>query len=269
MDLQLKGKRALVTGSSSGIGAACARELAAEGVDIVIHGRDRERAEAVAAECAALGVRTAVALGSVTDDADCAAIAQSATTALKGIDILVNSAGGVVRDGNPDWTEMTSADWEESFSLNVTSTIRLAQHLTPGMIERGWGRIINISSVGGKQLSGNLLEYGAAKAALDHLTGNLSRRLAPHGITVNGVVPGTVMTPQAMRYIVTLQKQNGWPDDLVECERIFTQERGAQPVPRLGKAEEIAAAVAFLASPRSDFTIGALLRIDGGSTRAT
>jgi NAD(P)-dependent dehydrogenase (short-subunit alcohol dehydrogenase family) len=269
MDLQLKGKRALVTGSSSGIGAACARELAAEGVDVVIHGRDRTRAEAVAAECAALGVRTAVALGEVTDDDGCAAIAKAALAAFGGIDILVNSAGGVVRDGNPDWTEMTSGDWEHSFSLNVTSTVRLAQALTPGMIERRWGRVVNVSSVGGKQLSGNLLEYGAAKAALDHLTGNLARRLGQYGVTVNAVVPGTVLTPQAKRWIVTLAKQGGWPDDFAEQERIFTQERGQQPVPRLGRAEEIAAAVTFLASPRSDFTTGALLRIDGGNTRAT
>ena len=164
---------------------------------------------------------------------------------------------------------MTSEDWAHSFSLNVTSTIRLAQALTPGMIERHWGRIVNISSVGGKQLSGNLLECGAAKAALDHLTGNLARRLGQYGITVNAVVPGTVLTPQAKRWIVTLAKQEGWPDDFAEQERIFTQERGQQPVPRLGRAEEIAAAVAFLASPRSDFTTGALLRIDGGNTRAT
>jgi 3-oxoacyl-[acyl-carrier protein] reductase len=268
MDLRLKGKRALVTGSSSGIGAACARELAAEGCAVVIHGRDRTRAESVARECEALGGQAAVALGSVTDDGDCARIAETALAALGHIDILVNSAGGVVRGGNPDWTEMTSADWAESFSLNVTSVIRLAGHVTPGMIERGWGRIVSISSVGGKQLSGRLLEYGAAKAALDHLTGNFSRRLAPHGITVNAVVPGTILTPQAQRWIETLRDQNGWPMDFAECERIYTQEYGGQPVPRLGRPEEIAAAVAFLASPRSDFTTGALLRIDGGNTRA-
>ncbi len=131
------------------------------------------------------------------------------------------------------------------------------------------GRIVNISSVGGKQLSGNLLEYGSAKAALDHLTGNMSRRLAPHGITVNAIVPGTVMTPQAARWIESVGNQAGWPEDFATRESMYTRERAQQPVPRLGRAEEIAAAVAFLASPRSDFTTGALLRIDGGNTRAT
>jgi NAD(P)-dependent dehydrogenase (short-subunit alcohol dehydrogenase family) len=267
MDLKLKGKRALVTGSSSGIGAAIARELAAGGVDIVIHGRNRERAVKVASECRAMGVRAEAVLGSIIAPADCDAIAEAALKAFGGIDVLVNCAGGVVKDGNPDWMDMTWGDWVHSMELNVISGVRLAQKLTPGMIERGWGRVINISSVGGKQLSGNLLEYGSAKAALDHVTGNLSRRLASHGITVNAIVPGTVMTPQAARWIDTLGNQNGWPEDFAERERIYTQER--QPISRLGRAEEIAAAVAFLASPRSDFTTGALLRIDGGNTRAT
>lgn len=269
MDLKLKGKRALITGSSSGIGAAIARELAAEGVDVAVHGRDGARAEAVAGECRALGVRAEVVLGSILAPEDCDAIADAALGALGGIDVLVNCAGGVVKDGNPDWMEMSWQDWVHSMELNVISGVRLAQRLSPGMIARGWGRIVNISSVGGKQLSGNLLEYGSAKAALDHVTGNLSRRLAPHGITVNAIVPGTVLTPQAARWIETLGNQAGWPEDFAERERIYTQDRGGQPVPRLGRAEEIAAAVAFLASPRSDFTTGALLRIDGGNTRAT
>jgi NAD(P)-dependent dehydrogenase (short-subunit alcohol dehydrogenase family) len=268
MDLQLAGKRALVTGSSSGIGAEVARELAAEGCDVVVHGRDRERAEAVAAEIGAKGVRSAVALGAITDDADADAIADAALAAFGGIDIVVNSAGGTVRGDNPAWTEVTSDEWLLSFSLNVVSVIRLAKRLTPGMVERGWGRIINISSIGGKMLSGRLLDYGAAKAAVDHLTANLSRTLAPQGVTVNAIAPGTVMTPQAKRYILTLKEQRSWPDDFAECERIYTSEFNGQPVPRLGRAEEIAAAAAFLASPRSDFTTGAVVRIDGGNLRA-
>lgn len=260
MDLKLTGKRALVTGSSSGIGAAIARELAAEGMAVVVHGRHAPRAQAVADEIGAAGV----ALGDVTTEAGADAIAAAAG----GIDVLVNCAGGVVKGGNPDWTEMSDADWAMSFNLNVTAAVRLAQRLTPHMIERGWGRIINISSVGGTQVSGRLLEYGAAKAALDHLTVNLSRRLAPHGITVNAVIPGTVLTPQAIRWIDALAAQHGWPDDFATRERLYTSDFAPQPVPRLGRAEEIAAAVAFLASPRSDFTTGARLRIDGGGTRA-
>lgn len=268
MDLQLAGKRALVTGASSGIGAAVAIELAAEGCDVVVHGRDRGRAEGIAREVAAKGAKAAVALGAITDDADADAIADAALAAFGGIDIVVNSAGGTVRGDNPDWTDVSSSEWLASFDLNVVSVIRLAKRLTPGMIARGWGRIINISSIGGKMLSGRLHDYGAAKAAVDHLTANLSRTLAPQGVTVNAIAPGTVMTPQARRYILTLQEQRGWPQDFAKCERIYTTEFNGQPIPRLGRAEEIAAAAAFLASPRSDFTTGAVLRIDGGNLRA-
>lgn len=267
MDLKLSGKRALVTGSSSGIGAACALELAAEGVSVVVHGRNRERAETVAQAVEAKGVRAAVALGAITDDAGADAVADAALAAFGGIDILVNSAGGVIRSDNPQWSDVSSDEWLQSFSLNVVSTVRLAKRLTPGMIERGWGRIVNISSIGGTQWSGRLHDYGSAKAALDHLTGNMSRALAGKGVTVNAVLPGTVLTPQAERWINTLAAQHGWPDDFAERERSYTRDVGDQPVQRLGRAEEVAAAVAFLASPRSDFTTGALLRLDGGHTR--
>lgn len=267
MDLGLTGKRALVTGSSSGIGAGVARELAAEGVAVVVHGRDSARAEAVADDIRARGGTAATALGAITNDAGADAVADAALAAWGGIDILVNCAGGVIRSDNPDWTEVSSDEWLQSFSLNVVSVVRLAKRLTPGMIARGWGRIINISSIGGTQWSGRLHDYGAAKAALDHLTGNMSRALAGQGVTVNAVIPGTVLTPQAQRWIETLGAQNGWPDDFAERERLYTREFSAQPITRLGRVDEIAAAVAFLASPRSDFTTGALLRIDGGNTR--
>jgi NAD(P)-dependent dehydrogenase (short-subunit alcohol dehydrogenase family) len=135
------------------------------------------------------------------------------------------------------------------------------------MTERGWGRIVNISSIGGSRYSGRLLDYGSAKAALEHVTLNLSKKLAPFGVTVNGIIPGTVLTPQAERWIVTLRGQLGWSDDLAENERSYVSEFSPQPVPRLGRPAEIAAAVVFLASPRSDYTTGALLRIDGGGEK--
>ena len=135
------------------------------------------------------------------------------------------------------------------------------------MIERGWGRIINISSAGGSQLDGFLLDYSAAKAGVDNLTVNLSKNLAPHGITVNAIVPGTVLTPAVERWLVTLRKQLNWPDDLAANERTYTTEFLPQPVPRLGRPRDIATAAAFLASPLSSYTTGAFLRIDGGTAR--
>lgn len=267
MDLQLKGKRALVTGSSSGIGAAIAHELAAEGVSVVIHGRDAEKADAVASEVRRRSVDVSVALGDLTKDADADAVADAAVTALGGIDILVCSAGGVVRSDNPEWLDVSPDEWLASFNLNVVSMVRLAQRLAPAMAERGWGRIINISSIGGSRYSGRLHDYGSAKAALEHATFNLSKTLAPSGVTVNAIAPGTVLTPQAERWITTLRQQYGWPDDLADNERRYVSEFSPQPVPRLGRPAEIAAAVAFLASPRSDYTTGVLLRIDGGGEK--
>jgi NAD(P)-dependent dehydrogenase (short-subunit alcohol dehydrogenase family) len=268
MDLQLKGKRALVTGGSSGIGAAVALELAAEGVSVVVQGRDADKAAGVARQVEALGAAAVVALGDLTRDAEADAVADAALAAFGGIDILVNSAGGVVRSDNPEWEDVSSEEWLTSFNLNVVSVVRLAKRLAPAMAERGWGRIINISSIGGGQWSGRLHDYGSAKAALEHLTGNLSKTLAPRGVTVNAVIPGTVMTPQAERWIATLRRQHGWPDDLAENERTYTREFSPQPVPRLGRPAEIAAAVAFLASPRSDYTTGAMLRVDGGAAKS-
>ena len=168
MDLQLKGKRALVTGSSSGIGAAIAHELAAEGVAVVIHGRDAAKAEAVASEVLRHGVKASIALGDLTRDAEADAVADAATAALGGIDILVSSAVGVVRSDNPDWLDVSPDEWLASFNLNVVSMVRLAKRLGPAMAERGWGRIINISSIGGSRYSGRLHDYGSAKAALEH-----------------------------------------------------------------------------------------------------
>jgi len=268
VDLRLSGKRALVTGSSSGIGAGIAHALAAEGVSVVVHGRDRAKAQGVVAEISAAGGTAALALGSLAEDESAEGVADAALAAFGGIDILVNSAGGVVTTGNPDWTDVASDKWQESFSLNVVSVVRLAKRLVPGMEARGWGRIINISSIAGNFWSGRLQDYGAAKAALDHLSGNLSQAVAGKGITVNAIAPGTILTPQAERWIATLREQRGWPDDFAENEKAYCREVLALPIARLGRVAEIAAAAVFLASPLSDYTTGALLRIDGGGARS-
>ena len=268
MDLQLKGKRALVTGSSSGLGAAIALELAAEGVNVVVHGRDRDRAEATAREAAAHGVKVVVAVGDLMKDEDAAAVADAAVQGLGGLDILVNNAGAVLQMKEPDWLKVTLDEWLDAYNLNVGAAVRLSQRLTPGMAERGWGRVINISSVSGTQPRGRLLDYGAAKAGLNNFTVNLSKVLAPKGVTVNSIVPGTIITPAIERWIDTLRAQRGWPDDRDECERLYVAEYTAQSVPRLGRPREIAAAVALLASPLSAYTTGAFLRVDGGMATA-
>jgi len=269
MDLELKGKRALVTGSSSGLGEAIALELAAEGVSVAVHGRDRARTERTAQAIEAKGVKAVVTVGDLMRDSGAEAVAEIALAGLGGIDILVNNAGAVLRMDNPPWIEVTPQEWLDSYNLNVGATIRLTRLLSPPMVDAGWGRIINISSTGGSQTSGHLLDYCAAKAAVDNLTVNLSKNLAPHSVTVNAVIPGTILTPAVERWLVTLRGQFGWPDDLAENERVYTREYVPQPIPRLGRPREIAAAVALLASPLSGYTTGAMLRIDGGTALST
>src|ERR1700719_3781393 len=141
MDLYLTGKRALISGSSSGIGAECARRLAAEGCQVVIHGRHRERAEATAEDIRKAGGQAAVTTGDLERDEDANRVAADALKAFGGIDILVNNAGLLIRGDNPDWTTVPPSDWLRSFNINVVAAVRLAQKLVPPMIERGWGRV--------------------------------------------------------------------------------------------------------------------------------
>ena len=194
--------------------------------------------------------------------------AEAALRRFGGIDILVNNAGAVLQMHNPDWLEVDPGAWLDSYNLNVVAAIRMSQRLTPGMAERGFGRVINISSVSGSQMRGRLFDYGAAKAALNSLTVNLSKVLAPKGVTVNCIVPGTIVTPAVQRWIQTVQRQRGWPDDPQESERRYVEEHAAQAVPRLGRPREIAVAAALLASPLCGYTTGAFLRIDGGMATA-
>ena len=268
MDLYLTGKRALISGSSSGLGAECARRLAAEGCKVVVHGRNRARADQVADDIRGAGGEAAVTTGDLEQDEDAWQVAREALDAFGGIDILVNNAGLLIREDNPDWTTVPSADWLRSFNVNVVAAVRLAQKLVPPMIERGWGRVINFSSVAGYQALGQLLEYGPAKAGVHNLTINLSQMISSKGVTVNTVAPGTIMTPGIENFMEAMVGQPGWAGTRAANEEIYASKLYPQPVPRLGKSEEIAAAVALLASPLSDYTTGAMLRIDGGISKA-
>jgi len=268
MDLGLQGKRALVTGASSGIGAAIAVLLAKEGVSVAVNGRDDARTRRTADDIVASGGHAVAVVGDLKDDEGRAAVARMTDEALGGVDILVNNAGGNTRSDNPTWDQLTSSDYIATMNANFVSAAYLARHFAPGMIERKWGRIINMSSAGARKLIGALHDYGAAKAAMEIWSFNLSANLSPHGVTVNCIEPGMILTEGGQRYLETLRDQLGWPDDQAEMERLAATEINPQTVPRLGRSEEIAAAVAFLASEHSGFTTGACWRIDGGVSRA-
>ena len=267
MDLQLSGKRALVTGSSSGIGSGIARVLASEGACVVIHGRNRARAQALADDILRNGGSASVVIGELATDTGAQAVAQAALSEGE-LDIFVNNAGGTTLEGNPSWFETPLSAWGAAYSQNVGPIVRLAHMLVPGMRERRWGRIINIGSGSGMQPNPFIPHYSATKAAINNVTLSLSKALADTGITVNTVSPGTVLTPALEVWMRDLARQKKWGDDWAEIERRYITEFFPLPVPRIGRVEDIGNMVAVLASPLSSYITGANVRIDGGYSSA-
>lgn len=256
MDLKLKGKRALVTGSSSGIGESIARMLAGEGCEVIVHGRDRERALAVAE-----GIGAACTLGDLGDEAMAYAVAEAAGP----VDILVNNAGGTSGTSSMTWTTVSDDAWRETFAKNVQAAARLTRRLLPRMQASGWGRIINIASTAGSSPIPIGPDYGAAKAAMLNMTVSLSRAVAATGVTVNSISPGPVMTPAARRFGEALAKDRGWDASSFDLiERRMVEEVTPVPVGHYGRPEDIAYVVCMVASPSSGYMTGANIRVDGG-----
>jgi len=261
MDLKLTGKRALVTGSSSGIGEGIARMLAAEGCAVVVHGRNAERARKVADEIGA----AAVALGDLSTDEGADAVAAAAGA----VDILVNNAGGAAGTSAMSWTEVPSALWVETFQQNALAAARMINRLLPAMQARGWGRVINVASAAGTQPIAFGPDYGAAKAAMINMTQSLARSLGACGVTANTVSPGMVLTPAVAKWFTGLSASMGWGDiSLEEAERRVTEQIVPIPVGRAGRVEDIAHAVCMIASPNAGYITGANVRVDGGQVQA-
>jgi 3-oxoacyl-[acyl-carrier protein] reductase len=265
MNLQLTGKQALVTGSTSGIGAEIARMLAAEGVKVVVHGRDRERAQRVVSEIEAKGGQAAIALGDLMTAGGVDAVIKATEQAVGHVDILVNNAGGSNSSTMTGWFETPVEDWTDSYRQNALPAVRLAQALVPAMRQRGWGRVIQISSRNAISAYAQFGPYGAAKAALNNLTLSLSKALAGTGVTSNGIMPGLIYTPLVDPWFKALAKQLG-SDDPQVGQDFALKNVVQQTVARLGQPSDIAVAACFIASPLSDFMTGTTFRIDGGAT---
>ncbi|MEU9111653.1 SDR family NAD(P)-dependent oxidoreductase [Streptomyces sp. NPDC048483] len=234
MDLRLAGQGALVTGGSSGIGAAIAGTLAEEGCAVLVHGRDAGAATAVAEQVAAHGVRAEVVLGDLTEPG----VAEEVAVTARGFGarILVNNAGPFAEH---DWDSAGPADWRAAFEGNVLPTVRVTQTLLPSLRQHGWGRVITIGSRA-VRMPPDTLTYSAARAAVVNMTTSLAHHLAGTGVTANCVSPGVIVTDE---------------------ERIDGSS-GERP----GRPQDIAAAVAYLASPLADYVNGIELRVDGGIT---
>jgi len=265
MDLRLGGKRALVTGSSSGIGEAIACYLAKEGATVVVHGRNAERTRAVAAAINDAGGISHAVIGDLTDDASVSALVATIEREVGGVDILVNNAGGrpkgFARDG---WLGQGSEAWLDTYKLNVIATVRLIDTLAPGMIERGWGRCIQIASAVALHQPPNFPDYQAAKAAEINLSRSLSRSMAGTGVTANSISAGIIHSPGSENELQGIVQELKLAERWQDVERTLALDIFRQSAGRVGRGDDIAATVAFLASPVADFITGTNIVVDGG-----
>ena len=245
MNLQLNDKTALVTGASQGIGRAIAKALAAEGAQVCIVARRKNLLDELAAEIvAAGGKRPAQVVIDVLEADAPKRLAEAGEKALGKIDILINSAGGskpAIHVDAPD------SAWEESMTLNFVRVRQLTHAVLPGMMARQWGRIINIS---GKSEPEALIAATPTKAAIHAWSKGLSREVGPHGVTVNCIPPGRIMSEQIRR----------------KYSPEFRAEQSAKEIPvgRYGEPEELAVLAVFLASPLAGYITGAVMPVDGG-----
>ncbi len=248
MNLNLADKTALVTGASMGIGHAIARGLAAEGVELCITARRRNLLDELSARIVAAGGKLpSIQVIDVMEEGAATQLAQAATKALRRIDILINCAGGS-RPAIP--VDAPEDEWEEVMRLNFVRVRQLTHALLPGMIKHRWGRVINIS---GKSEPSGLLAASPAKAAIHAWSKGLSREVGRHGITVNCIPPGRIMSEQIRR----------------KYSEEFRAEQSAKDIPvgRYGEPEELAALAVFLASPVAGYITGAVMPVDGGLRR--
>lgn len=266
MDLQLEGKRALVTGSSSGIGEGIAKALAREGVTVVVHGRREQAAARVAQEITVNGGKAVVALGDLSQDDDARRVAEQSLSTLGGIDILINNSGAFPAHG---WMDATASQWVELYNTNVGSMVRLIQLLVPQMKELRWGRIIQIASTGAVNPGAGMPDYAATKAANITMTVSLSKELANTGITVNTISPGPIYTGGFDVLARELAKSNGWETTDIEEIKQRLLDVWKLPVGKFGTPEDVANLVTFVASPLAGFIDGANLRVDGGFAPTT
>ncbi|MBP7413449.1 MAG: SDR family oxidoreductase [Giesbergeria sp.] len=262
MDLLLKGKRALVTGSTSGIGWASARELAAEGAHVVLSGRDPARLASAVARIQA-EVAGAVVSG-VVADLSTAAGCQQLLDGAGELDILVNNLG--IFEPKP-FEQIGDEDWTRFFEVNVMSGVRLSRHHLPRMKARNWGRIVFISSESGICPPAEMVHYGMSKSAQLSVSRGLAETCIGTGVTVNSVLPGPTRTEGVGDFFATLARDAGQTLEQAEHD-FFKFARPTSLLQRFIEPAEIAAMVTYVCSPRSAATNGAALHVEGGVVRS-
>jgi NAD(P)-dependent dehydrogenase (short-subunit alcohol dehydrogenase family) len=262
MDLQLKDKLALISGSTAGIGFAIANALAREGARVVVNGRTQDRVDAAVEQ---IRSRTghakvegiAADLGS---DAGVAAVVQS----FPDVEVLVNNLGIFEPKS---FEEISDADWFRFFDVNVMSGVRLSRAYLPSMKSRNWGRIIFISSESGIQIPAEMIHYGVTKTAQIALARGIAETCAATGVTCNAILPGPTASEGVSDFVESLASHGGQTREQVEKE-FFEKARPTSLLKRFATPDEVAAMVAFVCSPLSSATNGAALRVDGGVVRS-
>ena len=247
MDLQLQGRSALVTGASIGIGRGIALALAREGARVAVVARRGELLESLADEIvAAGGTKPVIIVANMLDEGAAERIATAALAGLAAVDILVNNAGG----SRPFKVDASEEQWHEAITLNFTRPRQLTHRLLPYMMDRKWGRILNVT---GKSEPDGINGAFCAKAGIHAWAKGLSREVGKHGITVNSLAPGRIMSEQIRRNYTPEYRQ--WQAD------------HEIPVGRYGEPEDMANLVCFLASPLAGYITGTVIPVDGGLRR--
>lgn len=251
MDLQLKGKTALVTGSTAGIGLEIARRLADEGADVVVCGRNRDKLDAAVSQIGGRGVLA---------DPGTADGAEALVAEVPDVDILVNNLG--IYEAKP-FGDITDDDWRRFFEINVLSGARLSRAYFPGMVARDWGRVIFIASESGVMVPSDMIHYGMTKTAQLSISRGLAGLTKGTRVTVNTVMPGTTRSEGIVDFLKSVAEDPDAPAEEIE-RAFFAKDRATSLIQRMIEPQEIAALVAYVASPLSSATNGAALRVDGG-----
>lgn len=262
MDLQLQGKKALVTGSTAGIGLAIAKSLAGEGADVIVNGRSQERVDQAIDE-----IKSELPEASVSGIAADLSTAEGAAAAIDFIptvDILVNSLGIFEIK---DFGDITDEDWLRIFEANVMSGIRLSRHYLPAMLKNDWGRIIFISSESGLNIPVEMIHYGMTKTAQLSVARGIAELTAGTNVTVNSVLPGPTASEGVSTFMEQVAGQQGTTIEEAEAD-FFKTVRPTSIIQRFAQPKEIGDFVAFVASPLAAAINGASLKVDGGTHKS-
>ncbi len=257
MDLGLKGRVAIVAGSSQGLGRAIADALAAEGVDLVVNSRSAEKLEAVRAEIGeATGARVEAFACDLTDPAGPTALVSAAERAFGRVDVLVTNTGGPPAGMFEDHPAEV---WREAIAQNLESVVNLVRAALPGMKERRWGRIVNVTSISVKQPVAGLILSNSIRAAVTGFAKTISNEVAPFNVTVNNVLPGYTRTERLVHLAEAVSARDGKTID-----EVYAGWESEIPMARLAEPPELGAVAAFLCSEQASYVTGQSLAVDGG-----